>query len=171
MNIIKSPNDSLKGIGIVSTIMFLLSLILLGTVALEGSLAPIVVFSLMIIVATALIITLSKEEILLKLKLFIFFFSLYVLYVLVQHYVFLTYTPTRLPYHFPDEPKFYYFSELAVPYLTGDKDFFELFSNWRLPLHDLPLHTVFSGYIAYFSIIIDGSNSILIQKLLSPFFG
>ncbi len=171
MSIIESPNDSLKGMGITSTIMFVLSILLLSIVALEGSLAPIVMFSFMLVFTAVLIIILSKDEILLKLKLFIFFFSLYVLYVLIQHYIFLTYSPTKLPFYFVDEPKFYSFSKLAVPYLTGDKDFFELFSNWRLPLHDLPLHAVFSGYIAYFSMMIDGSNSILIQKLLSPFFG
>jgi len=170
MSIKNYINNDFKGIGIASVVMFILSLFLLSIVALEGSLAPILLFSFMTITVISFIIILSKEEIQLKSQLFIFFFSLYLIYTLIQHYIFLSFSP-KLPFYFPDEPKFYHFSDLAVPYLTGEKNFFELFSNWRLPLHDLPLHPVFSGYIAYFSTLIDGRNSILIQKLLSPFFG
>lgn len=154
-----------------SITVFLISVILLSFLAINNSLAPVVMFIFMVIFASTLIFIFSKEEILIKLNLFLFFFSLYFTYVLLQHYVFLVFDPTQLPYHFSDESKFYEFSEIAIPYLTGEKDFFWLFYDWNLPLHDLPLHTVFSGYIAYFSILIDGSNSIVIQKLLSPFFG
>jgi len=165
-----STCDRFRGMGVASTIMFVFALLLLSIVAFEGSLAPLVLFTLMFTVVIVLIVTLSKEDIFLKSQLFIFFFSLYLIYTLIQHYIFLS-TSTSLPFYFADEPKFYAFSDLAVPYLTGEKSFFELFSNWKLPLHDLPLHPVFSGYIAYLSMMIDGSNSILIQKLLSPFFG
>lgn len=155
---------------IISLSSTFLALLLLVGVSFNGMMAPVTLYIMMIVSISILIFILASKETVLKLNLFLFFFSLYLIYTLVQHYIFIIYSP-EFPYNFLDEPKFYHFSELALPYLTGDKNFSELFSNWKLPLHDLPLHTVFSGSIAYFSTMIDGNNSIVIQKMLSPFFG
>jgi len=171
MGIVKRTNHGEDAITIVSVSLLLINLVLLGIVAFEGNIAPISLLIFMTMFASVLIISFSKEEILLKVKIFVFFFSVYLLYTLIYHYILLSNSVYDWTFTFADEPKFYHFSELALPYINGEKDFLELFSNWRLPLHDLPLHTVFSGSITYFSMMIDGSNSVLIQKLLSPFLG
>lgn len=159
-----------KYFSIISILSIFIALLLLITISFYEKLAPIVLYLLLITITTSLIVTLSRSEVILKIKIFLFFFSFYLTYTLIQHYILLIYSPEH-PYIFPDEIHFYHFSELAVPYLTGEKSFFELFSNWKLPLHELALHTVFSGYIAHVSYLIDGQNTIIIQKMLSPFLG
>ena len=126
----------------------------------------------MIIIGIVLISLFSnKDEIFSKTKLFVFFFSIYLTYTLINHYILLSFSPNRLPYNYLDEELLYYFSNLGLPYISGEKNFFDLFTFAAYPMHDLPLHVMFSALIAYFSNLIDGHNTIIAQKLLSPFFG
>jgi len=155
---------------ILTIILFILTIIFLSNVTLLGNLPPILLYFFMLGIGILLIIIFSnKNEIFLKIKLFILFFSLYLIYTLIQHYILISFFPNSAPYNFEDERRFYEYSNLGLPYITGEKNFFDLFSIYEI--HQLPLHIVFSASITYFSTLIDGSNSILLQKLLSPFFG
>jgi hypothetical protein len=169
MNTINNADDSFR-LDLAFIILLLISLFLLTTITLEGSFGPIVLYMLMIVMGMVLIAVFSNsDEIFLKIKLFIFFFSLYLIYVLIYHYILLNFLPERMPVVYKDEKVFFYFSSLGLPYVSGERNFFNLFSVFQI--HELPLHVVFSSSIAYFSILIDGSSGILVQKLLSPFFG
>lgn len=172
MNTVKSSTDAITDLGFIATVMLLLSLFLLSIVALDGSLAPIFLFFLMLVFGTTLIVVFSnKDEIFLKIKLFIFSFSIILIYTLANHYILVQSFPITSSFLYPDGPTFYLFSNLALPYINGEKNFFDLFSVASFPMNELPLHLIFSAYIAYFSNVIDGNNTIIIQKLLSPFFG
>ncbi len=156
----------------ISIAMLWVSLFLLTVVVIEGSLAPLTLYIFMIIIGILSIAFFSnKDEIFFKIKLFIFFFSLYLTYTLIYHYIIISFFPDTLPYVYPDEEKFYYFSNLGLPYISGEKNIFELFYSWKLGVYELPLHVIFSSLITYFSTFIDGNNTIIIQKILSPFFG
>ncbi len=168
----KDNSKILYNVDLISIVILLISLILLSTIALERNLGPIILYLLLIIVGTILIIVFShKHEIFLKIKLFIIFFSLYLIYALINYYILLNYVNEKFPFSYFDESTFYKFSLLALPYISGEKNFIDLFSFAAYPMHDLSLHVMFSALIAYFSIAIDGTNTIIVQKLLSPFFG
>ena len=172
MNTIKNDTNTFIDLDFISIIMFLISLFLLTSIALEGSLAPIILYILMIIIGTTLITLFSnKYEVFFKTKLFLFFFSLSLIYTLINHYILVSFFPNTLPFMYVDGPTFYYFSDYGLPYVSGEKNFFDMFSMYKaFKIHELPAHVVFSSLITYFSILIDDSNSIIIQKLLSPFF-
>jgi len=170
MNISKNTTTTIINLDFISIVMLWVSLFLLSIVALKGNLAPISLFFIMIAFSSILIIIFSnKNEIFFKIKLFIFFFSLYLSYSLINHYILLELSPHKLPFNYADGEIFYIFSDFGVPYISGKKNFFDLFSIFKI--HELPLHVVFSSTIAYFSNQIDGSNTIITQKMLSPFLG
>lgn len=158
------------GLEITTISVLSLSLLSLSIIGMDGNLSAIILYFLMLLLGVMLIgIFSSQEEKFLKFKLFIFFFSIYVTYMLAHHYILLSISPNIPPYDFLDEHKFYEFSDLGLPYISGEKNFFDLFSVYEV--HQLPLHVVFSSLITYFSVLIDGHNTIIVQKLLSPFFG
>ncbi len=170
MNIAQNRNHTSKSLDVIAILIFTISLVFLSTIVFEGYFAPILLFIVMIVMSIFFIILFSnKHEILLKIKLFVFFFSLYLLYALINHYLLLSYYPNYLPFDYIDEETLYKFSYIGLPYVSGEKFFFDLFSVFKIS--ELPLHVVFSSLIAYFSIIIDGTNSIIVHKLLSPFLG
>ncbi|GIU00470.1 hypothetical protein TSL6_09760 [Sulfurovum sp. TSL6] len=172
MNTTRNATNNLINLDIISIMTLLLSLFLLSTIALGGSLAPVILHIFMIVIGVILITLFSnKNEIIFKMKLFVFFFSLYLVYSLINYYILLRFFPDMPPTVFHDETVFYNFSNLALPYISGEKNFFELFTFASYPLHEQPLHAMFSALIASFSIAIDGNNTIIVQKLLSPFFG
>lgn len=172
MNNIRNENLKIPYLESISIVMLFISLILLSIIAWERNLGPIILYLLLNIVGIVLIFVFShKYEILLKIKLFIIFFSLYLIYALINYYILLNYVDEKFPFSYFDESTFYQFSFMALPYISGEKNFFDLFSFAAYPMHDLSLHVMFSALIAYFSIAIDGSNTIMVQKLLSPFFG
>jgi hypothetical protein len=151
-------------------IFLTISLLFLTIVAAKGSLTPIILYLLMLFLGIGLISLFSnKNDYLLKIKLFIFFFSLYLIYTLVNHTILIGFFPEYLPFNYTDEQLFYHASSLGLPYVSGEKYFFDLFSVFEI--HELPLHVVFSAAITYLSMIIDGGNTIIVQKLLSPFLG
>lgn len=168
MNIIYILEKTSK-INILFLIISNIALLLLSIIAMKGSLAPISLFLILMIFGTTLIIMISKDEIFLKLKLFILFFSLFVIYTLINHYLLITISLNGLPYIYFDEKSFYNFSNLGLPYVSGEKSFFKIFRVYEI--HELSLHVVFSSLITYLSILVDGSNTIIVQKMLSPFFG
>ncbi len=156
---------------LISVTMLILSVCFLIIAAFEGILAPISLFILMLLMGSALIIIFSEDSILVKVKLFVFFFSSYLFYILVHDYILISIYPNQSPFDYIDEETFYHFSTLALPYISGEKNFIDLFSLAAYPMHEAPLHVMFSTLITYFSIGIDGNNTIMVQKLLSPFFG
>lgn len=170
MNTAQSSTGTIINLGFISIVMLLLSVFLLSIVALEGSLAPIFLFFLMLLFSSMLITFFSNnDEIFFKIKLFVFFFSFYLSYSLINHYILLSFSPDYLPFIYPDDQIFYIYSNFTVPYISGEKNFFDAFSVYKI--NNVPLHAIFSATIAYFSNLIDGSNSIIIQKMLSPFLG
>ncbi len=164
--------NTLRSLNFLSIVVFAVLLFLLCLIALDKFLAPVVLFLLMLTLGSLLIVVFSnKDEILLKVKLFFFFFSLYLLYALLQHYLLLNISPTSKPFIYVDENTFFNYSYIAVPYVFGDKHISEIFMNYDLGLYSAPLHVVMTSLGAYLSIVIDGMNAILVQKLLSPFLG
>ena len=96
-------NYTLRSLNFLSIGMFILLLFFLGLIAVDRFLTPAVLFLLMLTFGSLLIIFFSnKDEILLKVKLFIFFFSLYLLYALFQHYILLHISPTSKPFIYFD---------------------------------------------------------------------
>ena len=162
-------NNSIH-LNLLATTTFLLSFLSLNLFSFNLYLSPIIIYSLMILLGSIAIISLSNEDKLIKIKLFISIFSLLLIYILLHDSILLTFYPNKLPFDYPDDKTFYHFSDLSLPYLTGEKHFLTLFSFASYPMHDLPLHVMFSGTINLLSHIIDGENNILVQKLLSPFF-
>jgi len=161
-----------RGLNFIYIIMFFLCLIFLSFIALSGISGPLVLFLSMISIGSILIIYFSNQnDIFLKIKLFFFFFSFYLFYVLSQHYLLLNFDPTQVPYMYVDEVTFYNFSNTVYPYMYGDKDFSELFTNYRLGVFELPLHVMVTSTITHLSLLVDGTNTILIQKILAPFLG
>lgn len=153
-----------------SRIMLLISLFLLGIVGMTGVLSPIILYLIMLLVGVILIGFISdNNEVFCKMKLFLFFFSLYLIYTLTVHYILLDNSRNILLQIFRDEYTLYELSNMGLPYVTGEKNFFDIFFVYGID--ELPLHVVFTSLIANFSIHIDGSNIILTQKLLSPFLG
>ncbi len=172
MNTPRNYTNTLVNLDTVPIVMLCVSLVLLSTLVLEGYFAPILLYTLMITMGIILITLFSnKYEIFFKIKLFVFFFSLYLIYTLVNCYILLSTNPNILPYNYVDEITFYHYSNIGLPYISGEENFLEMFSNWKLPFYDVSLHVVFSSLITYFSILIDGDNNIMAQKLLSPFLG
>jgi len=168
----KSSRNPFIYLDIMSIVMLLLSLSSLIIIAFEGIVAPIFLFIVMFIFGLLLIILFSKDELLIKLKLFLFFFSSFLLYALVNHYILINLYPNLPPFQFgvfSDESVYYHFSNLAMPYISGEKIFIDIFNVFEI--HESVLHTIFSASIAYFSTIIDGENTIIVQKILSPFLG
>ena len=106
-----------------------------------------------------------------KVKLFIFFFSSYLLYIVIHDHILISISPDKPPFDYIDDATFYHYSNLAIHYISGKKNFFDLFTIASYPLHEQPLHVMLSGTIAYFSTEIDGSNTIMVQRVLSPFLG
>jgi len=174
---VEQQSNSNYILNLVSIVMLSVSSLLLGSIALERYLAPMILYLLMIMVGVFLIVVFSnKNEITLKVKLFIIFFSLYLIYTLLQHYFLISLYPDSLPYVYLDEPKFYKFSELGLPYVSGEKNiidlYFDIYKNKKMFLiHEFPLHVLFTSIIVQISIIIDGSYSIIAQKFFSPFIG
>ncbi len=154
-----------------SILMLILSLFSLIIITFEGTLAPIFLFIQMLAMGSVLIISFSDDELFTKLKIFIFFFSFYLFYIMLHDYILISLSLHRIPFDYLDEATFYYYSDLALPYISGKKNFIDLFSFASYPMNDLPVHVMFSALISYYSNLIDGSNSIIIQKLLSPFLG
>jgi len=172
MNTIRNHMNTLVIWDIMFIVMLYVSSFLLGTIVLEGNFAPILLYTVMIVIGIALIIFFSNRyEIFFKTKLFIFFFSFYLFYIMMHDYILLNLFPHFPPFDYFDERTFYHYSDLALFYILKGKNFFDLFSDWNLPFRDLPLHAVFSALIAYFSMLVDGKNTIMVQKMLSPFFG
>ncbi len=170
MNTAKNYTNSLVILDIVSIVMLCVPLFLLSAIVLDGTIAPILLYTLMITMGIVFIVFFSnKRELFIKVKLFILFFSFYLSYTLIQHYILLSLSPSMLPYNYLDENTLYMFSNFGVPFISGEKNFFDIFSVFKI--NELTLHVVFSSVIAYFSILIDGSNTIIIQKMLAPFFG
>ncbi len=169
MNTIRNYTSTLINLDTMYIVMLWVSLFLLSIIAFEGILAPIFLFILMLVFSFVLIAVFSKYEFFIKLKLFIFFFSSYLVYTVINHYIFVSVFSESLPFIYLDEQVFYHSSNLGLPYVSGEKKFFDLFSVFEI--HELPLHIVFSASITYLSTIIDGNNTIIVQKLLSPFFG
>ncbi|WP_415407809.1 hypothetical protein ACLHDG_04560 [Sulfurovum sp. CS9] len=170
MNIVRTHGDPIISLDYISIVMLLLPLSSLSIVALYGSLAPISIFFLMVVLGSILIVVFSnKSEIFLKIKLFVFFFSLYLTYSLINYYILLEIYPNKLPFGYVDEKTLYSFSNFGLPYISGEKSFFDIFSVFKLS--ELPLHTAITSVIAYLSILIDGANTVMVQKLLSPFLG
>ncbi len=150
--------------------MFSISLLLLSTVVMIGVFSPILLYFMMLVAGILLIFIIStKNEVFIKIKLFFFFFSLYLIYTLSVHYILLDDSTNILLQIFDDENTLYRFSYQGLPYVSGKKNFFDIFFIYEV--NELPLHVVFRSLIAYFSISIDGTNVIITQKLLSPFFG
>ncbi len=167
----RDNSKSSYNLNLISIAIPLISFILLSTIVLEGYFGPIILYILLIIVGTILIVVFShKYEIFLKIKLFIIFFSLYLIYSLINYYI-LFYVDEKFPFIYIDENTLYKFSFLGLPYISGEKNFIDLFSFAAYPMQELPLHVMFSAIISYFSIWIDGNNTIMAQKFLSPFFG
>ncbi len=153
-----------------SSIMLLISLLLLGIVGMTGVLSPIMLYLIMLLVGVILIGFFSNiNELIAKLKLFLFFFSLYFIYTLAVHYILVDDNSNILGKIYVDEQTLYDFSNRGLDYISGDKNFFDIFSVYSID--ELPLHVVFMSLIAYFSINIDSVNIVLSQKLLAPFFG
>ncbi len=171
MKAISSSPNTFFNLDILSIGMFLLSLSLLSIIALDGSLTPVLLFILMVGFAYILIVLFSKDGMLDNLKLFIFFFSFYLFYIMMHDYILLTFYPARPPFDYVDEVTFYNYSNIGLPYISGEKNFLDMFSNFRLPFNDVPLHVFFTSLITYFSVLIDGGNNFMAQKLLSPFLG
>ncbi|PHS31234.1 MAG: hypothetical protein COA92_08525 [Sulfurovum sp.] len=164
--------NTLRSLNFSSIVIFILLLIFLGFITANSFLAPVVLFFIMLTLGSLLIIFFSnKDEVLLKLKLFIFFFSIYLIYTFIQHYILLSVSPTLKPFIYHDEETLFDFSTLVIPYIFGNQNFSEIFSSYKLGVLELPLHVIISSFIAYLSIAIDGINTIIVQKLLSPFFG
>lgn len=174
---VEQQSNSNYILNLVSIVMLSVSSLLFGFIALERYLAPMILYLLMLVVGVFLIVVFSnKNEISLKVKLFILFFSLYLIYTLLQHYFLISLFPHHLPYIYPDEAKYYRFSELGLPYVSGEKNiidlYFDVYKNKKMfMIHEFPLHVLFTSIIAQISIIIDGSYSIFAQKLFSPFIG
>ncbi len=170
MNIVQTNGNPIMNLGYMAIVMLVLPLVSLSIVALKGSLSPISIFFLMLVFGSILIVVFSnKDEIFLKIKLFAFIFSLYLAYTLIDHYFLLSFSPNQLPFNYNDEKTLYTWSNFGLPYISGDKNFFDIFSVFELS--EMSLHIVFTSIIGYMSILIDGTNIILVQKFLSPFFG
>lgn len=170
MSIINNSINIISKLDYITIVICMLSLFLLGIVALTGIVAPLFLFFLLIAFGSVLITVFSnKDEILLKIKLFVFFFSGISVYTLANHYVLVNFFPETQPFMYVDGPGFFRFANLGMSYISGERNFFDIFSVYTF--HEFPLHIVFSATIAYFSNLIDGSNTIIIQKMLSPFFG
>ncbi len=170
MSSVRTYGSPIINLDYMSIVMLLLSLVLLSIVALMGSLTPLTLFFFMVAFVSVLIVVFSnKNEIFFKIKLFVFFFSLYLSYALINHYFLLNYSPNKLPFDFLDEATLYFLSNSGLPYISGEKNFFDIFSVYELS--ELPLHVAFTSIIAHLSISIDGTNMIISQKLLSPFLG
>lgn len=154
----------------INSVSIIISLLLLCIVGMTGVLSPITLYLIMLSVGVILIIIISdKNDVYYKVKLFLFFFSLYLIYTLSVHYILLDDSSNILLQLFNDEFTLYELSNMGLPYVTGKKNFFDIFFVYRID--ELPLHIVFMSLIANFSIYIDGTNVILTQKLFSPFLG
>ncbi len=170
MNLTSNSTKLLINLDYMSIIMLWIVLFMLVAVALDGSIAPIILYVCMMATSTLLIGFFSnKDEIFFKIKLFIFFFSLYLCYTLINHYFLLTSFPNKLPFDYPDEKTLYMFSNFGLPYISGEKSFFDIFSVFKLS--EMSLHVTFTAIIGYLSILIDNTSTIIAQKLLSPFLG
>jgi len=170
MNIVRTQENPIISLDYLSMVMLSLPLFLLSIVALNGSLAPISLFILMLTFGYVLIVLFSnKSEIFLKTKLFVFFFSLYLSYSLINHYFLLSFSPKNLPFNYVDEGTFYSLSNFGLLYIFGEKNFFDIFSVYEFS--EMPLHIVFTSMIAYLSILTDSTNMIMAQKILPPFLG
>jgi len=164
-------NHNFIGLNFLSLVLLSLSVLYLSWSALDKNLAPLLLYLLMILMGIVVILLFAKDDRKIKIELFIFVFSLSLFYILLHDTIVLSFPNNKLPFDYIDGPTFYNFSNLALAYISGEKEFFSLFTFASYPMHDLSLHVMFSGLIAYFSTVIDGENSILIQRLLSPFFG
>ena len=162
----------LKSLNYSYLFMLSLSLIFLSAISLNGTSGPLVLFLVMLSMGSIFIVYFSNNnEIFLKIKLFLFFFSFYLFYALVQHYLLLSFDSTTVPYKYVDEATFYNFSNTVYPYMYGDKDFSGLFTNYRLGVFELPLHVMITSTVTHLSLFVDGTNTIVIQKVLAPFLG
>ncbi len=172
MNIPIDKTNSFINLNITSIVMLWISLFILTLIAISGSLTPIILYIFMSILAIVLIVLISdKNEISIKVKLFIFFFSVYLAYTLINYYILLSLYPYEIPLNYIDENTFYEYSNLGLPYIIGKKHFFDLFTLASYPLHEQPLFVMFISSIAYLSTIVDGNNTLIAQKILSPFLG
>ncbi|HHD80544.1 MAG TPA: hypothetical protein ENK99_02910 [Campylobacterales bacterium] len=149
--------------------MLSVALVMLLIIGFNGILTPIVLFILLCTLGCTLIVVFAKDSQSLKLKLFLLFFSTYLVYIMIHDYVLINVNPDYRPIDYIDENTFYHYTFVGLPYISGERNFLDIFSVFEI--NETILHTIISSSIAYLSVAIDGKNTLIVQKLLSPFLG